>query len=143
MSVWENGSMVLPLRRLQAITDRAQQVTYINVVPNRLPPNRRGAQAIQDIQSLDPKLLALQTEEFVKTDTRMQIASAMAWMTSAIALIIGAIGTLNTMMMSVMERTKEIGVLRAIGWSKFRIVGMILMESAMLAVIASILVSWR
>ncbi len=105
--------MVLPLRRLQAITDRAQQVTYINVV---LQSERRiegGAQAIQDIQSLDPKLLALQTEEFVKTDTRMQIASAMAWMTSAIALIIGAIGTLNTMMMSVMERTKEIGVLRA------------------------------
>ena len=139
LSVWENGSMVLPLRRLQALTDRAQQVTYINVVLQPESRSEGATKAIQDIQSLDPKLLALQTEEFVKTDTRMQIASAMAWMTSAIALIIGAIGTLNTMMMSVMERTKEIGVLRAIGWSKFRIVGMILLESAMLASLASIL----
>ena len=50
-------------------------------------------------------------------------------MTSAIALVIGAVGMLNTMIMSVLERTQEIGILRAIGWRKIRIMRMILMES--------------
>ena len=53
----------------------------------------------------------------------------MAWITSAIALIVGSIGMLNTMIVSVLERTQEIGILRAIGWRKSRIMKMILVES--------------
>ena len=37
---------------------------------------------------------------------------------------------LNTMAMSVFERTREIGILRAIGWRPGRIMQMILMESS-------------
>ena len=135
-STWENGSMILPLNQLQQLTDRQGQVTYINVV---LEPDVMGAAAeavIQAIEAVDPKLLAMTTDEFVSTDTRMQVASAMAWMTSIIALLIGAIGTLNTMMTSVMERTVEIGVLRAIGWPRKRVAKMVLMESLGLALLA-------
>ena len=57
----------------------------------------------------------------------------MSWITSAIAIIIGAVGMLNTMIMSVSERTREIGILRAIGWRKRRIVRMILVESVLLS----------
>jgi putative ABC transport system permease protein len=42
---------------------------------------------------------------------------------------------LNTMIMSVFERTKEIGVLRAIGWGRWRVVKMILMESILLSLL--------
>ena len=93
----------------------------------------------QAIEKLDPKLLALATEDFVKTDTRMQLSSAMAWMTSAVAIFIGAIGTLNTMMTSVLERTREIGILRAIGWPRRRVVTMILAESCLIAFAASLI----
>ena len=57
----------------------------------------------------------------------------MAWVTSAVALVIGAVGMLNTMVMSVFERTREIGILRAIGWGRWRVVRMILMESILLS----------
>ncbi len=57
----------------------------------------------------------------------------MAWVTSAMALVIGAVGMLNTMVMSVFERTNEIGILRAIGWRRWRVVRMILMESILLS----------
>ena len=70
---------------------------------------------------------------------RMQLAGAMAWMTSVIALVIGAIGTLNTMLTSVLERTKEIGILRAIGWPKGRVVRMILLESCSLTLLACLI----
>ncbi len=138
-STWENGSMILPLKQLQTLTDRAGQVTYINVVLRRPLPSASADTAIKAIESLDPKLLALATEEFVKTDTRMQLSSAMAWMTSMVAIFIGAIGTLNTMMTSVLERTREIGILRAIGWPRRRVVIMILAESCAIAFVASLI----
>lgn len=138
-STWENGAMIFPIRTLQRLTDRSGQATYINVVLEK-PMSTEGAKrAIQAIEALDAKLLPLATAQFVETDTRMQLAGAMAWMTSVIALVIGSIGTLNTMLTSVMERTKEIGILRAIGWPKSRVVSMILLESCGLAVLASFL----
>ncbi len=140
-STWENGSMILPLEQLQSLTDREGQVTYINVILDRtVVAGSAGTvadQAIEGIEALDSRLLALATSEFVETDLRMQMAGAMAWMTSAIALIIGSIGTLNTMLTSVMERTREIGILRAIGWPKKRIVAMVMCESCGLAIVAS------
>ena len=45
---------------------------------------------------------------------------------------------LNTMIMSVFERTKEIGVLRAIGWGRWRVVKMILMESILLSLLGGV-----
>jgi len=67
------------------------------------------------------------------------MAQAMAWMTSVIALVIGAVGVLNTMIMSVFERTREIGILRAIGWRKTRVVRLILFESILLSIIGAVL----
>lgn len=135
-SAWENGSILMPLATLQMLTDRAGQVTYINVVLTKPIDAQIAASAIDQIQQLDAKLLALETEEFVETDTRMQLAGAMAWMTSMVALLIGAIGSLNTMMTSVLERTQEIGILRAIGWPRRRVVAMIMLESCLLALAA-------
>ncbi|TWU43964.1 Macrolide export ATP-binding/permease protein MacB [Novipirellula aureliae] len=138
-STWENGSMLVPLSLLQELTGRAGQVTYVNVRVADGVNVRQVDEVISRIKAVDARLLPLATEEFVATDTRMQIASAMAWMTSVIAIMIGAIGTLNTMMTSVMERTAEIGILRAIGWSRRRVVAMILGESCLLAILASLL----
>lgn len=138
-SVWENGSMIMPLAALQRVADRGGQVTYVNVVLRRPLAGGGLDAAVASIDALDPRLLALGTGEFVGTDTRMKLAEAMAWMTSIVAVAIGGIGTLNTMMTSVLERTREIGILRAIGWPRRRVVGMILLESCGLAVGASVL----
>jgi putative ABC transport system permease protein len=137
-STWENGSMIFPLSQLQMLTDRVGQVTYINVVLDKPVGAAKAEASVAAIELLDPKLNALTTEDFVETDTRMQLAQAMAGMTSLIALILGAFGVLNTMMTSVLERTREIGILRAMGWPRRRVVRMILLESCLLAVIACV-----
>lgn len=137
-SIWENGSLILPIGELQKLTDRQGQCTYINVVLDKPLSRERLDSATAAIQSLDAKLLPLATEKFVETDTRMNLVRAMAWLTSLIAVVIGTIGTLNSTLTSVFERTHEIGVLRAIGWSKSRVVGMILLESTGLAAAASL-----
>lgn len=57
---------------------------------------------------------------------------------ASIAVLVAGIAILNTMLMSVTERFKEIGTLKATGWSSSDIVKMILMESAMISTIGSI-----
>ncbi|OHB79042.1 MAG: hypothetical protein A2W31_10950 [Planctomycetes bacterium RBG_16_64_10] len=137
-SAWENCSMILPLDELQRLTDRETQVTYINVVLHGVPDQAEIARVVREIDALDNKLLAMPTEDYVKTDTRMRLAGSMAWMTSSIALLIGAIGMLTTMLTSVYERTREIGILRAIGWKPSRVVRMILMEAGVLSMGAAV-----
>ena len=58
---------------------------------------------------------------------------------SMLAIIVGAVGIINTMITSVYERTREIGVLKSMGWKNSRILAMILGESVVLTVTAGIL----
>jgi putative ABC transport system permease protein len=137
-SIWENGSVILPIGELQELSDRGGQYTYINVVLRKSTIDGKLDECSEAIKSLDPKFLPLATKAFVETDTRMNLVRSMAWLTSLISVIIGTIGTLNSTLTSVYERTQEIGVLRAIGWTKTRVISMILMESTGLAVVASL-----
>ncbi len=54
---------------------------------------------------------------------------------SAIVLVIGSFVVLITMMSSVNERTREIGIFRAIGFRKSHIIGVILMEAGIISVL--------
>lgn len=54
-----------------------------------------------------------------------------------LAVVIGGVGVMNTVIMSVFERTREIGVLRAIGWKRHRILFMILLESVIIGFISA------
>lgn len=57
---------------------------------------------------------------------------------SGLAIIVGAIGIINTMVMTVYERTKEIGVLKSIGWKPRRILLMIMGETLVLTILSGI-----
>jgi ABC-type lipoprotein release transport system permease subunit len=56
-----------------------------------------------------------------------------------ILYLIVMIGVLNTVLMSVMERTKEFGVMRALGAGPLRIVGLVLAEGLMLGILGVII----
>lgn len=53
--------------------------------------------------------------------------------------MIGGIGVINTMVMSVYERTLEIGVFKASGWNDRRIMMMIMGESVVLTLVSYII----
>ncbi|HEX5984490.1 MAG TPA: FtsX-like permease family protein, partial [Solirubrobacterales bacterium] len=55
-----------------------------------------------------------------------------------IAVIVGLLGIVNTLSMSVLERTREIGVLRALGGSRWRIRRAMLDESMMISLAGSL-----
>jgi putative ABC transport system permease protein len=58
---------------------------------------------------------------------------------AAISLFVGAIGIANTMFMSVMERTRQIGVLKALGTTNSEIMKLYLMESAIMGLIGGLM----
>lgn len=57
---------------------------------------------------------------------------------AAIALIVAAVGISNTMLMSVLERTKEIGIMKAVGATSWNIMEIFLMESAVTGLIGGV-----
>ena len=75
----------------------------------------------------------------VKVDTSSRLIISTGWIVSLLALIVGGIGVTNTMAMSVFERTREIGVLRAVGWRSSRIAAMIVSEAVGICVLAAVL----
>jgi putative ABC transport system permease protein len=139
-NVFENGSAVVLLADLQQLMDRPEQVTGFQVVLGDVPDRRAAVERVRrEIEGLtDPagrpwRLTALPTQDYVRSTAQIRAAQAAAWLTSAIALVIGAIGVLNTMTMSVFERTREIGILRAVGWGPGRVVRLVLSEALLLS----------
>jgi putative ABC transport system permease protein len=59
-------------------------------------------------------------------------------MTVSLALIVGIVGIINTMLMSTTERFTEFGVLRTNGWSQGNILELVTLESAYLGLLAGL-----
>jgi len=131
---YESGGMWVSLSALQRFMGRKGQVSGYAVVVDH-PDDAADVERIRAaITGLGPNIEAKTAEDSVSSTTEIRFIRAMSWITSAIAILIGAIGMLNTMIVSVFERTHEIGILRAIGWRRWRIVRMILIESVLLSV---------
>src|ERR1700733_446204 len=130
--------MIMPLGQLQTLASLEGKVTAFHVklkpaTPGETPDDRtRKAQAA--IEAAVPGLRAVPAMERASNNQLVVLAHAAAWGTSAIALLVGALGIANTMAMSVFERTQEIGVLRAMGWPARRVMSLILVEAAALGV---------
>jgi putative ABC transport system permease protein len=59
----------------------------------------------------------------------------------SLALLVGGVGIANTMLMSASERYREFGVMRANGWTRANILGLVTAESALLGLVAGLTAS--
>ncbi len=85
-----------------------------------------------------PELTTIRTaSQFGRADRTLVYLKAAVTGSTILAVLIGAIIVGNTMLLSVFERTRELGLLRAVGWTRRRIVGLILTESLVLAVVGA------
>jgi putative ABC transport system permease protein len=129
---FEDNGAVITLRDAQRLAGRPHQVTMYGIKlrdPGRAEEVR--AYLNENFEEIDVSL----SSEFAESLPDMQAMEDMTGQIAFMAVLLGAISMLNTMLMSVLERTREIGVLRALGWQRRQVVGMILKEALVLGLI--------
>jgi putative ABC transport system permease protein len=141
---FDANSIVAPLADVQKLMERPPVVSEIQI---RVADAWRSegaldevCQSIEALRGADDQPLGLKaqrTQEFVDSATEASLGKAMAWATTAIVLSLSLVGMLNTMLMSVLERTRELGILRAIGWKRARVIRMVVGESCVIGLIAA------
>ena len=137
-AVVENGSVILSLPLLQELTGNEGK---INIIDLRVTPGTSREEVTrlcEQITALVPEARAVIAGEHIRDSQAYKMIRAMSWGTSLLAVLVGVLGVMNTMLMTVFERTQEICVLLAIGWKRSRIVRMILWESALLGFLGGV-----
>ena len=79
-------------------------------------------------EALKSVALGISTQAFALFDV-------LSW----IAVVVASLGVVNTLMMNVLERTREIGMLRGVGMTRWQVVKMILAEAGVMGVIGGVL----
>jgi putative ABC transport system permease protein len=137
-SWFENGSLTMPLATLQSMMGRENQVTGF-LIEAKSSDARSIDSLRKRIESTIAGVAATPARDHVMGDTQIRLSRAMAWTTAAVALVLGSVGMLNTMLMSIFERTREIGILRAVGWRRRRVLALVLGEALVIALIGTTL----
>lgn len=137
-AVVENGSVILSLPLLQEITDNEGKINIIDLSATPNTTEEEVKQLCEQINRLVPEARAMVGGENVANSQAYRFVRAMSWGTSLLAVIVGVLGVMNTMLMTVFERTQEICILLALGWRRWRIVRMILWESALLGLLGGL-----
>lgn len=134
-SFFEEGGGVISLADAQAMLKRPRQV---NTYAIKLEEVDRAEEVRQRIERRFPDLLVVESANFADQQLGVQFIRVFAWALSFLAIVVGGVGMMNTTLMSVFERTREIGVLRALGWRKGRVLAMVLGESLLLSLLGGL-----
>jgi putative ABC transport system permease protein len=139
----EAGAVIMPLDQMQIIAGMEGKVTAFHVKLHPVPAGESYDAYVKSastaIESALPGTRAYPAAERAANNQIVVLAHSVAWGTSAIALLIGILGIANTMAMSVFERTREIGILRALGWKGRHVILLILTEATALGFVGGII----
>lgn len=127
---FEDAGLIISLKDAQAVFKKTQQVSFYEL---KLRDPERADEVAAKIEARYPEVKAAKATEFTEGSTDVEVMQSMTLGLSMIAVLVGSISVMNTMVMSVFERTREIGVLRAVGWRRRRIILMVLQESLLLS----------
>src|SRR5919201_1278787 len=130
---FEDNGVVLPLTVVQRLAKRPGEVTTIAVT---VKLGQRPATVARRLERRFAISAIVEPGQAVKVDTSSRLVIDVGWVISVLALIVGGIGVTNTMAMSVFERVREIGILRAVGWPARRVALLIVGEALAIATIA-------
>jgi putative ABC transport system permease protein len=118
--------------------NRVDQQVLVEFAPG-VDPNQ-GRQAVEGVVDAYPTaqvndLADLTASRAAQVDQSVALLYALL----ALSLFIALIGVVNTLLLAVYERTREIGLLRAVGTTSRQISGMIVQEAVVIAIVGTVL----
>lgn len=131
-----DGWLIAPMDIVQKTIKRPDLISQINVIPEDKSQASALAAKIEDevsnvnVQTLDEQLDAI--------EQGLAVFNAILLSSAVLAAIIGGLAVVNTMIMSVSERTPEIGLKKAIGATNGNIVGEFLTEAAVIGLLGGV-----
>ena len=128
--------VAIPLDTAQDFYDLEETLSYILVVPETGadPENlaKRIELSVDNIKAFSPDELRKQVEQSLVVINLITLSAAL------LAAVIGGLSVMNTMLMSVSERTKEFGLFKAMGAGMKDILMMTMGEAALMGVLGGI-----
>lgn len=130
-----DNSVLVPITSLQAAIGVEDRVSFLVI---ELAEPAKANDVAAAIMADYPELGVQTRAELLSVIERgLAISDVVRLGISGIALIVGAIAVANTMLMSVFERTREFGVVRAVGARPRFLFGLVLLESVVLSLIGA------
>jgi putative ABC transport system permease protein len=145
---WANGRIFMPRATLARMYGRGPRINQLSVV---VAPGRSAVVVEEDIKTLLRRRHGVHPEDkdafggwnrardYAKFQTIFGGIAALTWFVGVLTLLAGAIGVSNIMMIAVAERTREIGIRKAVGATPASLVGQIVSEAMVLTGLAGYL----
>ncbi|MEO5680882.1 MAG: FtsX-like permease family protein [Acidimicrobiales bacterium] len=114
-------------------TSDLDTVALVNAKPGQLAELRQQVRGVTD----QNPTVTVQTRSEFQADQRQQIKQLVqiVYVLLALSVVIAVIGIINTLALSVLERTRELGLLRAVGMQRRQVKRMVRTESVIVAVL--------
>lgn len=112
---------------------RIQPDADINLVARQVRFQLEKQEEVRDFTVLTPE----KTTQIV--GNILSIVELVLVIIALVSLIVGAVGIMNTMYTSVLERTKQIGIMKAVGASNDSILSLFLIESGIIGLVGGVL----
>jgi putative ABC transport system permease protein len=132
----DDGTIFLPLKAVQKIFDIKDELTGIGI---KVKKDANIAQFEEKMYKLpDVQVVSLsQVKQTIMT--LVSTAKVMVFSIALIAILISVVGVINTILMSVMERLQEIGILKSMGATAWDIFKLIWLETLILCISGGII----
>lgn len=134
-SFFDNGVQI-PLDKAQKFYNQENAVSFILAIPgpdtNPEDLAKRIELNVERVTTFSPEQLRKQIEQSLVVFSLITVSAA------ALAAIIGGLSVMNTMLMSVSERTKEFGLMKALGAETKDILFMTMGEAALMGILGGI-----
>jgi putative ABC transport system permease protein len=130
-----NSTMMFPLSYLQGANRLSGQVSlgFVKVA--------KGAKLEKVASAIDEKFPQLTTirsaEDYGRADRNLTLISAANTGGSILGGLIAITGVLNTSLLSFFERVREFGIYRSIGWSRLRVVVLVIGEAVLVSLVGA------
>lgn len=127
----DDGFFYIPLATAQGKFKRPAQVTAVQI---RLEDPSLAPEIGDKLEAMLPNAQIIRMEELLGSLTAlMGSAEALIFAIVIVVIAISAVGVLNTVMMSVFERTREIGIMRATGAGRLDVFSLIWTETLLMS----------